>query len=113
MFSGVPSSSGLQSGGDDMRTGRNAYLIEDAVGSMIRNVGAAQFHKSPGRCPVFYYFRNSIFSKLNRVSKIVKAVSQDGFLRFCDPGGIRTPNQQNRNLSFYPIELRSRKRAQI
>lgn len=25
-----------------------------------------------------------------------------------DPGGIRTPNQQNRNLSFYPIELRGR-----
>jgi len=22
------------------------------------------------------------------------------------PGGIRTHNQQNRNLSFYPIELR-------
>ena len=28
--------------------------------------------------------------------------------RFSDPGGIRTPNQQNRNLSFYPIELRGR-----
>ena len=28
-----------------------------------------------------------------------------GFNR--DPGGIRTPNQQNRNLPFYPIELRS------
>jgi hypothetical protein len=26
-----------------------------------------------------------------------------------DSGGIRTPNQQNRNLSFYPIELRSLK----
>lgn len=26
-----------------------------------------------------------------------------------DSGGIRTPNQQNRNLSFYPVELRSRK----
>lgn len=23
-----------------------------------------------------------------------------------EPGGIRTPNQQNRNLSFYPVELR-------
>ena len=22
---------------------------------------------------------------------------------FCDPGAIRTPNQQNRNLSFYPL----------
>ena len=88
-------------------------IFSKLEGFMIRNVGAAQFRKSPGRCPVFYYFRNSIFSKLNRVSKIVKAVSQDGFLRFCDPGGIRTPNQQNRNLSFYPIELRSRKRRQM
>ena len=25
----------------------------------------------------------------------------------CDPGGIRTHNLQNRNLLFYPIELRS------
>lgn len=25
---------------------------------------------------------------------------------FSGPEGIRTPNQQNRNLSFYPIELR-------
>lgn len=25
---------------------------------------------------------------------------------FCDPGGTRTPNRQNRNLLFYPIELR-------
>ena len=24
-----------------------------------------------------------------------------------DPGGIRTPNQQSRNLPFYPVELRS------
>jgi hypothetical protein len=30
-----------------------------------------------------------------------------------DPEGIRTPNQQNRNLSFYPIELRSLKFWQI
>ena len=26
---------------------------------------------------------------------------------FCDSGGIRTPNQQSRNLPFYPVELRS------
>ena len=26
---------------------------------------------------------------------------------FCDPGGIRTPNHQSRNLIFYPVELRS------
>ena len=26
----------------------------------------------------------------------------------CDPEGTRTPNQQNRNLPFYPIELRGR-----
>ncbi len=25
----------------------------------------------------------------------------------CDSGGTRTPNRQNRNLLFYPIELRS------
>lgn len=30
----------------------------------------------------------------------------------CDPGGTRTPNQQSRNLSFYPIELRSQNGAQ-
>lgn len=32
---------------------------------------------------------------------------------FSDPGGIRTPNQQNRNLSFYPVELRGRWGAKI
>ena len=25
------------------------------------------------------------------------------FLQFRDPGATRTPNQQNRNLSFYPL----------
>gem|GEM_PF-5333260 len=30
-----------------------------------------------------------------------------------DSEGIRTPNQQNRNLPFYPIELRSQSLAKI
>ena len=30
-----------------------------------------------------------------------------GFKRIRDSEGTRTPNQQNRNLPFYPIELRS------
>ncbi len=30
----------------------------------------------------------------------------------CDSGGTRTPNRQNRNLLFYPIELRSHLRVQ-
>ena len=74
MFSGVPSNSGLQSGGDDMRTGRNAYLIEDAVGSMIRNVGAAQIRKKPRAMPgLLTIKKNSNFSKLNGVFLIVKS----------------------------------------
>lgn len=28
-------------------------------------------------------------------------------LLFSDSGGTRTPNLQNRNLTFYPVELRS------
>ena len=31
----------------------------------------------------------------------------------CDPGGIRTPNRQSRNLIFYPVELRSQKHKDI
>jgi hypothetical protein len=27
---------------------------------------------------------------------------------FCDPGGIQTPDFQNRNLTFYSAELRGR-----
>ncbi len=30
-------------------------------------------------------------------------------LIFCDPGGVRTPNPQSRNLIFYPVELRGQK----
>ena len=26
-------------------------------------------------------------------------------LKICDPGGVRTPNPQSRNLIFYPVEL--------
>lgn len=28
-----------------------------------------------------------------------------------DPGGIRTPNRQSRNLIFYPVELRGQKNS--
>ena len=31
---------------------------------------------------------------------------RDAFSHTGGPEGIRTPNQQNRNLSFYPVELR-------
>jgi hypothetical protein len=34
-------------------------------------------------------------------------------LLISDPGGTRTPNRQNRNLLFYPIELRSQKAANL
>ena len=37
-----------------------------------------------------------------------------GFAVFsCDSGGTRTPNRQNRNLLFYPIELRSHRVCKI
>ena len=35
------------------------------------------------------------------------ADSKSGVFRFSDPGGIRTPSRQSRNLIFYPVELRS------
>ncbi len=40
---------------------------------------------------------------------IIKPLKDNTFKGFLsgDPEGIRTPNQQNRNLSFYPVELRS------
>ena len=31
---------------------------------------------------------------------------------FCDPGATRTPNQQNRNLSFYPLNYGTRSTPQ-
>ena len=40
-------------------------------------------------------------------------VSCQSFRSSSDPGGIRTPNQQNRNLSFYPVELRSQSGCKI
>jgi hypothetical protein len=32
---------------------------------------------------------------------------------FCDPGGIQTPDFQNRNLTFYSAELRGRYYAKL
>ena len=46
----------------------------------------------------------------------VQVLSESSFVSFavtckvliiCESGGIRTPNQQSRNLSFYPVELRT------
>ncbi len=37
-----------------------------------------------------------------------KAFTRKAFAKsISDPGGIRTPNQQSRNLPFYPVELQS------
>ncbi len=35
------------------------------------------------------------------------------FPGFSDSGGTRTPNLQNRNLLFYPIELRSQQVSKV
>lgn len=35
------------------------------------------------------------------------------FFRFSDPGGTRTPNLQNRNLIFYPLNYGAIKAAKI
>ena len=32
---------------------------------------------------------------------------------FCDPGGTRTPNPQNRNLIFYPLNYEASIRANL
>jgi hypothetical protein len=55
--------------------------------------------------PVFLYG----FSRGKSLEK-QKAFTRKAFAKsISDPGGIRTPNQQSRNLPFYPIELRSQK----
>ena len=45
--------------------------------------------------------------KANPVQKISHLHYHTSGYYFCGPGGIRTHNQQNRNLSFYPVELRN------
>ena len=49
-------------------------------------------------------------SKFNAPLRSIKPTSgrRAFYLNYiCDPGGIRTPNRQSRNLIFYPVELRS------
>lgn len=56
------------------------------------------------------HFNRKFFAtrKSNPVQKISHLHFHTSGYYFCGPGGIRTHNQQNRNLSFYPIELRGR-----
>lgn len=55
------------------------------------------------------HFNRKFFAtrKSNPVQKISHLHFHTSGYYFCGPGGIRTHNQQNRNLSFYPVELRN------
>jgi hypothetical protein len=53
--------------------------------------------------------RARVFSFSALRKKEIPELKKFGYrAHYSDSGGIRTPNQQNRNLSFYPVELRSR-----
>lgn len=55
------------------------------------------------------------FSKLKKsckfriIKKACKIYTLQAFKIYSDPGGVRTPNPQSRNLIFYPVELRGQK----
>jgi hypothetical protein len=60
---------------------------------------------------MFYFFALLHSFQLIEISSLganKKKPSCDGF-DDCDPGGIQTPDFQNRNLTFYSAELRGRK----
>ena len=52
-----------------------------------------------------YFWLNSDFIEGNFKHKKRRTNSSESILRFSDPGRIRTPNPQSRNLIFYPVEL--------
>ena len=47
----------------------------------------------------------------NNKKTVVKSLFYNGF--FSDPGGTRTPNRQNRNLLFYPLNYEAGKPANL
>ncbi len=52
-----------------------------------------------------YFWLNPDFVEGNLEHKKRRTNSCESILRFSDPGRIRTPNPQSRNLIFYPVEL--------
>ena len=51
--------------------------------------------------------KNKILDNNFRTKKSLQSIHFAGFHFFySDPGGVRTPNPQSRNLIFYPVELR-------
>ena len=60
-----------------------------------------------------YFWLNPDFIEGNLKHKKRRTNSSESILRFSDPGRIRTPNPQSRNLIFYPVELLGQCRAKI